>query len=68
MSVSFEATAPVGEVIRSFEQYDRIALPVVDKDRHLLGIITHDDVLEFAERRATEEIQKLGGSEALDKP
>jgi magnesium transporter len=66
--VYVEATTPVGEVIRAFEQYDRVALPVVDKEMHLLGIITHDDVLEFAEKRATEEIQKLGGSEALDKP
>src|SRR5436190_18557489 len=34
----------------------------------MLGIVTHDDVLEFAEKRATEEIQKLGGNEALDAP
>jgi len=34
----------------------------------MLGIITADDVLEFAERRATREMQKLGGSEALDAP
>jgi magnesium transporter len=34
----------------------------------MLGIITGDDVLEFAERKATREMQKLGGSEALDAP
>jgi Mg/Co/Ni transporter MgtE len=34
----------------------------------MLGIITVDDVLEFAQRKATAEMQKLGGSEALDKP
>ncbi len=66
--VSVNASDSAGEVVRMFEQYDRAALPVVDNDRHLLGIITHDDVLEFAERRATQEIQKLGGSEALDEP
>jgi magnesium transporter len=66
--VAVNAMSPPGEAVQMFEQYDRVALPVVDNNRHLLGIITHDDVLEFAERRATEEIQKLGGSEALDAP
>src|SRR5580765_8097488 len=58
--VYVSATATGEEVIRAFEQYDRVALPVVDKDLHMLGIVTHDDVLEFAEQRATREIQKLG--------
>jgi magnesium transporter len=66
--VAVNATEPAENVVRMFEQYDRAALPVTDGDRHLLGIITHDDVLEFAEQRATEEMQKLGGSEALDAP
>jgi magnesium transporter len=66
--VAVSATDQAGDVIQLFEQYDRVALPVIDNDRHLLGIITHDDVLEFAEKRATEEIQRIGGSEALDKP
>jgi magnesium transporter len=66
--VSIPATARVNDVIDAFERYDRTALPVVDESGIMLGIVTHDDVLEFAERRATEEIQKLGGSEALDKP
>jgi Mg/Co/Ni transporter MgtE len=62
------ATTKVGDVIDAFERYDRVALPVVDANGIMLGIVTHDDVLEFAEKRATEEIQRLGGSEALDKP
>jgi magnesium transporter len=66
--VSIPATARGEEIIAEFERYDRVALPVVDANGILLGIVTHDDVLEFAEKRATEEIQKLGGSEALDKP
>jgi magnesium transporter len=66
--VSILATATGEEVVAAFERYDRVALPVVDKDGNMLGIVTHDDVLEFAERLATREIQKLGGSEALDKP
>ena len=66
--VSVKATDPAPDVVQAFEQYDRAALPVVDADGHMLGIITHDDVLEFAERRATEDMQRMGGSEALDKP
>ncbi len=66
--VSIPATMNGSEVVAEFEKYDRTALPVVDSEGHMLGIITHDDVLEFAERRATQEIQKLGGSEALDAP
>ena len=66
--VSIPATATGDDVVATFEKYDRVALPVVDKDGKMLGIITVDDVLEFAERKATREIQKLGGSEALDAP
>ncbi len=66
--VSIPATMTGGEVVAAFEKYDRIALPVVDDAGMMLGIVTHDDVLEFAEKRATQEMQKLGGSEALDAP
>jgi magnesium transporter len=66
--VFIQATDSTDEVLAAFERYDRVALPVVDKNRHMLGIITVDDVLEFAQRKATQEMQKLGGSEALDKP
>jgi magnesium transporter len=66
--VSVAAIASGDEVLDAFEQYDRAALPVVNNEGQMLGIITADDMLEFAERRATREIQKLGGSEALDAP
>src|SRR4029079_6450535 len=49
-------------------KYDRAALPVIDRDGHMLGIITADDVLDVADREATEDIQKIGGMEALDAP
>jgi magnesium transporter len=51
-----------------FRKYDRVALPVVDENRKLIGIVTVDDMLDVAEEEATEDIQKLGGSEALDEP
>jgi magnesium transporter len=62
------ATDDREEVLKAFEKYDRIALPVTDADGHMLGIITVDDALDVAEKEATEDIQKLGGTEALDAP
>jgi magnesium transporter len=43
-------------------------LPVVDKDNILLGIVTVDDILWIANEEYTEDIQKIGGTEALDEP
>jgi magnesium transporter len=51
-----------------FKQFDRVALPVVDDNRKIIGIVTVDDMLDVAEAEATEDIQKMGGSEALDEP
>ena len=56
------------DVVKLFEKYDRVALPVTDTRGVLLGIITGDDVLDIATQEATEDIQKLGGMEALDAP
>jgi magnesium transporter len=56
------------DVIARFEQYDRVALPVVDKDNKMLGILTFDDVMDVARALATRDIQKFGGMEALDAP
>jgi magnesium transporter len=51
-----------------FRKYDRTALPVVDLNGMLVGIVTVDDVLDVVEEEATEDIQKFGGLEALDEP
>src|SRR5262249_26993360 len=51
------------ELVRTFEKYDRVAMPVVDCDGHMLGIITVDDILEVAKKEATKDIQKIGGME-----
>src|SRR5215471_10124915 len=66
--VSIAPSLPVEEVIAAFRRYGRVALPVVDADGKMLGIITQDDVLELAQTEATEDIQRLGGSETLDEP
>ena len=54
--------------LQEFRKYDRVALPVVDSAGVLVGIVTSDDMLDVAEEEATEDIQKLGGLEALDEP
>ncbi len=54
--------------ISTFKKHGREALPVVDNNGLLLGIITVDDVLQLAEQEDTEDIQKLGGVEALEEP
>src|SRR5437588_7038525 len=56
------------EALNAFRKYDRAALPVVDSNNVLVGIVTSDDMLDVAEEQATEDIQKLGGMEALDEP
>ncbi len=66
--VSVRATDDVNDVVAMFEKYDLVALPVTDTQGVLLGIITVDDVLDVAEAKATQEIQGLGGVEALDAP
>jgi magnesium transporter len=48
--------------------HDLMALPVVDAERRMKGIITFDDVADVVEEEATEDIHKMGGSEALDAP
>src|SRR3984893_2736360 len=56
------------EALNLFRKYDRVALPVVDSNGVLVGIVTSDEMLDVAEEEATEDIQKLGGMEALDEP
>jgi magnesium transporter len=66
--VTLKATDAEDAAIGMFQKEDRKALPVTDTAGVLIGIVTIDDVLNLAETRATREIQKIGGSEALDEP
>lgn len=52
----------------AFKMNNRMALPVLDNNKILLGIVTIDDVLWVAQEEFTEDIQKIGGTEALDQP
>ncbi|MEW6236996.1 MAG: magnesium transporter [Candidatus Omnitrophota bacterium] len=54
--------------IEMMTKYDRIALPVVDSQGALVGIVTSDDVFDVAEEETTEDIHRLAGMEALDEP
>jgi len=56
------------EAVRKMGRYDRSALPVVDSQGVLVGIVTADDVADVAEEEATEDIQKLAGMDALEEP
>ncbi|MEO8413995.1 MAG: magnesium transporter [Ginsengibacter sp.] len=51
-----------------FKMNNRVALPVVDDYNVLLGIVTIDDVLWVTNEEFSEDIQKIGGAEALDQP
>ncbi len=52
----------------AFKMNNRVALPVTDDQNILLGIVTIDDVLWVANEEFTEDIQKIGGTEALEEP
>jgi magnesium transporter len=55
-------------VSRKFAEADLMALPVVDADGRMKGIVTADDIVDVVREEATEDIQKIGGTEALDAP
>jgi magnesium transporter len=65
---ALKATDDHQTAINLFRRTGLFALPVTDTDGVLIGIVTIDDVLEVAEAGATRDIQKIGGSEALDEP
>jgi magnesium transporter len=66
--VSLRANDSQEEALNIFRKYDRSALPVIDSNEVLVGIVTIDDMLDVAEAEATEDIQKFGGVEALEEP
>jgi magnesium transporter len=66
--VALNASSDQGEALQIFRTEDRKAMPVLDSTGILIGIVTIDDVLDVAEKQTTQEIQRIGGSEALDAP
>jgi len=66
--VSVAPSASRQEVARMTADYDLMAVPVVSESGHLMGVVTVDDVIDAIQEVQTEDIQKLGGMEALDEP
>ncbi len=56
------------DVARLISKYDLLAVPVVDTDGRVLGIVTVDDVIDALVAETTEDVQKFGGVAALDEP
>jgi magnesium transporter len=54
------------EVAKKMARYDFIAMPVVDDQGRLVGIVTHDDVLDIVQDEATEDVHMLGGVSPLE--
>ncbi|GAB3906662.1 magnesium transporter [Mucilaginibacter boryungensis] len=66
--IALNVKDPQQEAINVFRMNNRVALPVTDDDNIMLGIVTVDDILWIANEEYTEDIQKIGGTEALDEP
>jgi magnesium transporter len=66
--VSVPVTADQEELAETVSKYDFVAIPVVDHAGILLGVVTVDDVIDIFEEEATEDIQRLGGSQPITQP
>jgi magnesium transporter len=67
-TVRVKASADQETAARLLTDRNLLAIPVVDDDDHLIGIITEDDVADVIEAEATEDIERLGGSQPLNLP
>lgn len=66
--VAVPVTADQEELAEFISKYDFVAIPIVDDANHLVGVVTVDDALDVLAEEATEDIQRLGGSEPLAQP
>jgi magnesium transporter len=66
--VTVQATADQEELAEMVARYDFVSIPVVDENGRFLGAVTVDDVLDVFEEEATEDIQRMGGSQPLEQP
>jgi len=67
-AISVQVGTDQEECARLMSHYDLLALPVVDADGVLVGVVTIDDVIDVLEDEATEDIQRLGGAQPLERP
>lgn len=66
--IALKANDDAEQAISIFQEYDRVALPVLNEHKRLLGIVTIDDILRLSTEESTEDMQKVGGTEALEDP
>jgi magnesium transporter len=66
--IALNANDPQEDAVTVFRMNNRVALPVVDDQGIMLGIVTIDDILWVANEEYTEDMQRFGGTEALDEP
>jgi len=59
--ISLKATDSVDDVVKSFEDYNLVVMPITDIDGKLIGRVTSDDIYDIIEERATEQIYKMAG-------
>ena len=64
--LSVDAFTDQEEAARMIQRYDLLALPVVNAEQQLLGVVTHDDAMEILEEEVSEDIEKLHGIQASD--
>ena len=66
--ISVKTNTPAEEVGIIMDKYDLVVIPVVDQLGRLVGRITFDDIVDVIREETTEDVQKMGGVEALDEP
>jgi len=66
--ISTSALTDREDVARLISKHDLLAVPVIDKAGHVLGIVTVDDIIDTIIEENTEDVQKFGGMEATDEP
>jgi len=66
--ISLRAENPKDEVARVMAKFDLIALPVTDRGRRMLGVITVDDVVDVVQKEAAEDVQKMGAVSPIQTP
>lgn len=66
--IAVQEDADQESVSQLFRHYGLLAIPVLDRDGRMKGIVTMDDIVDVVDEEATEDAQKFGGMEALDAP
>ena len=59
--ISLKATDSIDDVVKNFEDYDLVVMPITDEYGKLIGRITSDDIYDIIEERATEQMYKMAG-------